>query len=75
MPSLGDIETFGPTEDADVEAPTGLIRGPDDRIWFTSIGNDRLGRLDPSSGRIEIFADAHGAVHLPANPPHMRDSR
>jgi virginiamycin B lyase len=40
---------------------------PHGRVWFTSVGNHRLGRIDPASGQIEQFADPAGVVRLPAN--------
>jgi streptogramin lyase len=67
VPSRGEIEIVRPDPGVDVVTPTGVIRGSDDRIWFTSIGNDRLGRVDPRSGRVEVFADPADAVRLPAN--------
>jgi virginiamycin B lyase len=67
MPHLGEIEIFTPAEGIEMVAPSGVIRGPDDRIWFTAIGNDRLGRVDPNTGQIDVYADPAGALHLPAN--------
>jgi virginiamycin B lyase len=67
MPHLGEIEIFTPAEGIEMVAPSGVIRGPDDRIWFTAIGNDRLGRVDPNTGLIDVYADPAGALHLPAN--------
>jgi streptogramin lyase len=56
VPRIGDLEIVRPGGGVEVVAPTGVIRGPDDRVWFTSLGNDRLGRVDPASSRIEVFA-------------------
>lgn len=50
-----------------VQAPTGIIGAPDGDIWFTSIGNHRVGRVRVATGSIETFADPADAVRLPAN--------
>jgi virginiamycin B lyase len=64
-PEIGTIEVLGDPEGL-VSAPTGII-GVGADIWFTSIGNSRIGRVRADSGRIETFADASGSVALPAN--------
>lgn len=40
-----------------VSAPRGVIAAPDGGIWFTSVGDYRLGRLHPVTGVVESFAD------------------
>lgn len=62
---VGDIDDFADPNGL-VEAPTGLI-GVGDDIWFTSIGNSRVGRVHPATGLVETFADPAGNVKLPAN--------
>ena len=60
MTRTGDIEMVPTTPGAELASPTGIIRGPDGRIWFTSLGNDRIGRIDPRADdpaqTLETFA-------------------
>ena len=44
----GDGVTFV-DPDGEVSQPTRLTEGPDGWVWFTSTGNDRIGRIDPSA--------------------------
>jgi virginiamycin B lyase len=63
---VGDIRTYAdPT--GSIVNPTGIIGVPDGDMWFTSIGNGRVGRIHPSDGTIETFEDPAGQVSLPAN--------
>jgi virginiamycin B lyase len=66
VPGRGEIEAFR-APDGEVVQPTGIIADQDGAIWFTSIGNDRLGRVDPASKAVETFSDPAGAIRLPAN--------
>ena len=60
----GSIETF---PDADVDDPVSITVGPGDtHLWFTSAGNDAIGRIDPLTEQIETFADPSGAVDSPS---------
>jgi virginiamycin B lyase len=68
----GDISVY---EDSGIQAPTGIVVAPDGDIWFTSIGNDRVGRVRVASGTVETFADPVNAVHLPANIFPAADGR
>jgi virginiamycin B lyase len=69
----GDIEVV--TDPAGgVDQPTGVIGAFGD-VWFTSIANARLGRVDHESLRIETFADPAGGVALPANIFPAADGR
>jgi streptogramin lyase len=52
----GDTATFVDV-DGQVDAPTRLAEGPDGMIWFTSTGNDRIGRLDPTIETFEAGVD------------------
>lgn len=63
---VGSIRVFHDAKNS-IAAPTGLIGTPDGDIWFTSIGNGRVGRIHPSDGGIETFADPADDVALPAN--------
>lgn len=60
------IDSFADPADR-LAALTGIIAGPDGRIWFTSPGTDRVGRVDPATGAIETFIDPTGEVRGPAN--------
>ncbi|WP_182357281.1 Vgb family protein [Tomitella gaofuii] len=71
---IGSIDVFRDPENL-IESPCGIIAAGDD-VWFTSIANDRVGRVRPAGGvrlpgsgavRIETFADPHGRMRLPAN--------
>jgi virginiamycin B lyase len=62
----GSIQTYDDPNGL-VQAPTGIIGAPDGDIWFTSIGNNRVGRVRVATGTIESFADPADAVRLPAN--------
>ncbi len=57
----GDITVFADGE-AEVDSPTNLILGPDGKIWFTSPGSNRIGRIDPAAAdpaaSITTFVDA-----------------
>lgn len=65
---------FGSDAD-DIQAPTGIYASPDGAVWFTSIGNDRVGRVHPATGQVETFADPAGDVRLPANIIPAADGR
>lgn len=69
----GDIEIFT-AADGSVVTPTGII-AVGAEVWFTSIGNDRVGRVDTTAGRLETFADPAGNVRLPANIHPAADGR
>lgn len=58
-----------------VQAPTGIIGAPDGDVWFTSIGNHRLGRVRVATGTVETFADPADVVRLPANIIPAADGR
>lgn len=58
-----------------VQAPTGIIGAPDGDVWFTSIGNHRIGRVRVATGSVETFADPADAVRLPANIIPAADGR
>ena len=62
----GSIQVFAGAADS-IAAPTGIIGTPDGDLWFTSIGNGRIGRIHPADGTIETFVDPAGNVALPAN--------
>ena len=62
----GVIRVFHDSQDL-IMAPTGIIGTPDGDMWFTSIGNSRIGRIHPSDGAIETFADPADNITLPAN--------
>ena len=55
------IETFADPADR-LAALTGIIEAPDGRVWFTSPGTDRIGRIDPVTGAIETFVDPAGEL-------------
>ena len=46
---------------------TGIIQGPDEQIWFAATGSDRVGRIDPGTGQLQVFADPAGLMRGPAN--------
>lgn len=50
----GDVTTFTDVE-GEIDRPTDLAVAPDGLVWFTSQGNDRIGRLDPDTGDITTF--------------------
>ncbi|MEZ5157933.1 MAG: hypothetical protein R2687_03780 [Candidatus Nanopelagicales bacterium] len=58
--------TFGLFKHPEISAPTGIIEGPGGEVWFTSIGNNRLGRVC-ADGVVQTFADPAGELLLPAN--------
>ena len=62
----GFIQVFRDAQDS-IVAPTGIIGTPDGDMWFTSIGNGRIGRIHPPDGAIETFTDPADDVALPAN--------
>ena len=64
--SLGNIRICRDPDDL-IDSPTGIIGSPDGDIWFTSIGNGRVGRVRADGNQVETFADPNGAVKLPAN--------
>lgn len=39
----------------DVRSPTSMVLGPDGALWFLSQANDRVGRIDPTSGEITTY--------------------
>ncbi|TRW78710.1 hypothetical protein FK535_24420 [Mycolicibacterium sp. 018/SC-01/001] len=47
-----------------LNAPSGIIAAAGD-IWFTNIGDDRIGRV--RDGRVELFGAAPGVLRFPAN--------
>lgn len=50
-----------------ISAPTGIIMGPDHQIWFTSLMNHAIGRINPSTHEISMFFDSTDAMKMPAN--------
>lgn len=50
-----------------IDSPTGIIGAPNGDVWFTSIGNSRVGRVRADGVVVETFADPTGSVQLPAN--------
>ena len=61
----GDIEVVT-DRSGGVDQPTGVI-GAFGAVWFTSIANGRIGRVEGATLRIETFADPAGGIALPAN--------
>lgn len=51
----GDITTYEDGDD-EVDEPTEIVAGPGGDLWFTSVGNDRIGRIDPDTGVISTYA-------------------
>lgn len=47
-----------------LNAPSGIIAADGD-VWFTNIGDDRVGRI--RDGAVQLFASKSGAIRLPAN--------
>ena len=41
---------------------TGIIAGPDGKIWIASTRTHRVGRIDPGTGGIETMADPAGRL-------------
>ncbi len=70
----GVIRVFRDSQDS-IMAPTGIIGTSDGDMWFTSIGNSRIGRVHPSDGAIETFADPADNIALPANIFPAADGR
>lgn len=70
----GAIQTYADPNGL-VQAPTGIIGAPDGDVWFTSIGNHRIGRVRVATGTVETFADPADAVRLPANIIPAADGR
>jgi virginiamycin B lyase len=70
----GVIRVFTDSQDS-IMAPTGIIGTPDGDMWFTSIGNSRIGRVHPSDGEIETFEDPADNIALPANIHPAADGR
>lgn len=68
--NIGHIEVFRePT--GMVVAPSGMI-GVGGDVWFTSIGNARIGRVRVEAGLVETFTDPRGGVEL--QPAYFRAS-
>ena len=63
---LGEVHTYRDPA-GQIDSPTGIIGAPNGDVWFTSIGNGRVGRVRPGDGAVETFADPAGGVELPAN--------
>ncbi len=47
-----------------LNAPSGIIAADGD-VWFTNIGDDRLGRV--RDGAVQLFASTYGGIRFPAN--------
>jgi streptogramin lyase len=70
--SASPTATAGRAEDSPVQkdanpqidGPSDIATGPDGNLWFTSSGNDRIGRITPS-GEITTFRDPAGKVRAP----------
>lgn len=58
------VPTFAVFQDPALNAPSGIIGAAGD-VWFTNIGDNRVGRIRDE--KVEIFADPAGAVKFPAN--------
>ncbi|HEX3459445.1 MAG TPA: hypothetical protein VHT49_00960, partial [Acidimicrobiales bacterium] len=63
--SVGRIDVFR-DRTGTVDAPSGIIVVGGE-VWFTSIANSRIGRVQVESGSVETFADPADRVRLPAN--------
>lgn len=55
-----------------LNAPSGIIAAADD-IWFTNIGDDRIGRV--RDRRVELFNAEPGVIRFPANIFPAADGR
>ncbi|MBI5338274.1 MAG: hypothetical protein HZB45_11395 [Mycolicibacterium rufum] len=58
MPSITALRDPG------LNAPSGIIAADGD-VWFTNIGDDRVGRIH--HGTVQLFAAPPGAIRFPAN--------
>src|SRR6516162_1882150 len=52
LPSLGITEFVLATPSS---SPTGITLGPDNNLWFTEIGTDKIARLNPTTGTVTEF--------------------
>jgi virginiamycin B lyase len=68
----GRIEVFRDPLGA-MSAPSGIHAAPNGDIWFTSIGNHRVGRVRPATGSVETFVDER--IRMPANIVPGSDGR
>jgi virginiamycin B lyase len=58
--STGAVETYAGT-DGEIVLPANIFPAPDGRVWFTCLGSNRLGVLDPTAddiaSSIQTYAD------------------
>ena len=57
--SIGEITTSGQvsfvTDSSHIDGPEGITVGPDGALWFTNVGNNSIGRIDPTSGAVTSY--------------------
>ena len=57
--SIGEITTSGTvsfvTDSSHIDGPEGITVGPDGALWFTNVGNNSIGRIDPTSGAVTSY--------------------
>lgn len=69
----GDITTFTDV-DGQVDQPTDIAVAPDGMVWFTSQGNNLIGRIEPATADIAMFGasafrgNLDGPNHLTVGP-------
>lgn len=64
--TTGDIATFVGV-DGEIDAPGEITNGPGGDLWFTSPGNDRIGRIDPVTGDITTYASEQSHIDGPGD--------
>jgi virginiamycin B lyase len=57
---IGEIAADGTIAEVDIPTaashPVGITTGPDNNIWFTENGTDKIGKLIPTTGAITEFS-------------------
>ncbi|MBX7451001.1 hypothetical protein GR927_23720 [Mycolicibacterium sp. 3033] len=66
MPSITTVHHQG------LNAPSGIIAADGD-VWFTNIGDDRIGRV--RDGQVQLFGAEPGVIRFPANIFPAADGR
>lgn len=60
----GDITAF---TDPAIHQPTDVVVGPDGFVWFTSLADDLIGRLDPATGDVTTYPGEPGEIDGPGS--------
>ena len=51
----------------EIKSPTGIIMGPENHMWFTSLMSHQIGKINTTTNEIHLFTDPTNSMSMPAN--------